>query len=400
MRKEISMFERRERRSAIPLFWSVILICAFLNVIEGRSAELGPTRYVCAPCGLPCDAKYFDKPGKCPSCGMPLISEEEADSIAAHAAPRIKAAILIFDGVEIIDFAGPYEVFGAADFDVYTVARAKDPVTSAMGLTVVPKYTFDVAPTPDILLGPGGGVGGAQHDAVTLKWIADETARIRHTISVCNGAFILASAGLLDGLSATTTYHNIPRLQAEFPKVHVVDSLRYVDNGKIITTAGLSAGIDGALHIVELMKGKGFAELIALGEEYDWKRDTPFVRAALADRMIPELHLGSQIGTWDLIHSEGGTDHWEEVFQGTSTKSEKELTNILGDAYARAGAWTDETRGNDGSITWKLDGKKGEPWLSEVTVKRIPQHEHQFQVRVAVERADGKNSTHSAGSHQ
>ena len=361
---------------------------------------MGPKRYVCAPCGLPCDAKYFDNPGKCPSCGMPLISEEEADSIAAHAAPRIKVAILIFTGVEVIDFAGPYEVFGAADFDVYTVARTKEPVTTAMGLTVVPKYTLDDAPTPDILLVPGGGVGGAQRDTVTLKWIADETARIRHTISVCNGAFILASAGLLDGLSATTTYHNISKLKEEFPKVTVVDNLRYVDNGKIITTAGLSAGIDGALHIVELMKGKGFAQLIALGEEYDWKRDAPFVRAALADKMIPELHLGSQIGTWDLIRTEGGTDRWEEVYQGTSTKNEKELSNILGDAYARAGAWTDETRGNNGSVTWKLRDKKGEPWHSEVTVRQIPLRERQYQVRVTVEKDDWKHAAHSAGGHQ
>ena len=79
----------------------------------------------------------------------------------ARAAPLASVAILVFNGVEIIDFSGPYEMFGAAGYDVYTVAATKDPVTTAMGMTVVPKYTFADAPAPDVLLVPGGGVKGA-----------------------------------------------------------------------------------------------------------------------------------------------------------------------------------------------------------------------------------------------
>src|SRR5262249_6233899 len=134
-----------------------------------------------------------------------------------------KVAILIFTGVQIIDYTGPYEVFQAAGFDVYTVAATKDPITTVAGMTVVPKYTFDDAPAPDVLVVPGGGIGGAHDSAPTLRWIEATAAKAGHTMSVCNGAFLLAQAGLLDGLKATTTYHNVPKLRTMYPKIDVVD---------------------------------------------------------------------------------------------------------------------------------------------------------------------------------
>src|SRR5262249_52563175 len=154
--------------------------------------------------------------------------------------------------------------------EVYTVAATHDPITTAMGMTVVPKYSFADAPAPEVLVVPGGGVRAASQHAPTLQWVREVTARDRHTMSVCNGAFILASAGLLDGLTATTTAHNIERLRTQYPRVHVVDDQRWVDNGKIITTGGLSAGIDGALHVVSRLRGAGVAQQVALGEEYAW----------------------------------------------------------------------------------------------------------------------------------
>src|SRR5207247_264180 len=203
----------------------------------------------------------FDKPGVCPQCGMPLVEQGSA-AAAAHA--HKKVGILIFNGVEIIDYTGPWEVFGAADFDVYTVAASRDPVTTAMGMTVVPKYTFADAPQSDVLVVPGGGVKAASGDRATLAWVNAVTEHAQHTMSVCNGAFILAHAGLLDGLGATTTASNLDRLEETFPKIRVVYDQRFVDNGKIITTGGLSAGIDGALHVVEKMLGHGTAQQVAL----------------------------------------------------------------------------------------------------------------------------------------
>src|SRR5262249_35009772 len=152
----------------------------------------------------------------CPVCGMTLIEESAA---AALAHPRKKVAILLFDGVQIIDYTGPYEVFGGADFDVYTVAETKQPVTTAMGVTVVPKYTFVDAPQANVVVVPGGSVRAAQASATTLDWARRQTAHAEHTMSVCNGAFILGSAGLLDGLSATTTARLLENLRADFPKV-------------------------------------------------------------------------------------------------------------------------------------------------------------------------------------
>jgi hypothetical protein len=100
-----------------------------------------------------------------------------------------------------------------------------------------------------------------------------------------------------------------------------------VDNGKIITAAGLSSGIDGALHVVSVMLGKGHTQEVALYEEYDWQKGAGFARAALADRLIPEIHL-AEIGTWDIVSTEGGTDRWEVVVGGTSDLSATRLHDI------------------------------------------------------------------------
>ena len=163
-------------------------------------------------------------------------------------------AILIFDGVQIIDYTGPYETFGHAysndgpAFNIYTVSEKTNSITTAMGMSVNPKYSFENAPKPDVLLVPGGDVNGQLENAVVIKWIKDRAKDAEIVLSVCNGAFILAKAGLLDGLEATTTSGLIASLRQTAPNVRVVDDRRFVDNGKIITAAGLSSGIDGSLH--------------------------------------------------------------------------------------------------------------------------------------------------------
>ncbi|HTY60279.1 MAG TPA: DJ-1/PfpI family protein [Bacteroidota bacterium] len=315
---------------------------------------------------------------------MALVTEEEAKAALAAAPPTHKVAILIFDGVEIIDFTGPYEIFGAAGFDVYTVARTKDPITTAMGMTVVPRYTFDDVPQPDVLVVPGGGVKATQENEPTLNWIKGETARINHTMSVCNGAFILASAGLLDGLSATTTNGNIPRLRSQFPKINVVGDRRYVDNGKIITAAGLSAGIDGALHVVELLEGKGAAEQTALVEEYDWEGNSRFVRASLADHMLPNLYLSQDFGNWDLVSTEGSTDHWNLSLKGTSNKSAAELMNHFDQKIESEKMWKKVDQWKDGKSRWALQTKDGKTWSGTVSVQIIPGESHKYTVVVSV----------------
>jgi putative intracellular protease/amidase len=346
------------------------------------AARASATRYVCPPCGSPCDTASFDKPGACPVCGMALV---DASTIVAEP-PSKQVAILIFDGVEIIDYTGPWEVFGAAGYHVYTVAEKKAPVTTAMGMTVVPGYTFADAPRPDILLVPGGGVRRTQNSQPTLDWIRKTNGQTDLTISVCNGAFILASAGLLDGLSATTTAHNIQPMKAAFPKVHVVDDQRFVDNGHVITAGGLTAGIDGALHVVSRVDGEGVAQQVALGLEYNWQPKTPYLRAELADLHFPDIDLGA-IARWQVVSTEGSTDRWDTVWRTTTKLSAEQFLGHLDEALATQGKWKSVEPAQHGTSKWSFTDSEGKPWNGVVSVESVPGSSGQYTTKLHIARA-------------
>jgi len=391
-------------RFAIPL---ALLLATVLMVGGGLHAPAGAdTRhYVCTACGLPCDAKVFDKPGACPDCGMALVEQGSA-AATPRADTRRKVAILLFNGVEIIDSMGPYELFGAANYNVYTVAETKEPVTSAMGMTVVPKYTFADAPQPDVLVVPGGGVRGAQNNTALLRYVTEATAKAQHTMSVCNGSFILASAGLLDGLTATSTYGNVERLHTQFPKVKVVGDERYVDNGKIITTAGLSAGMDGALHVISVLDGEAAARDVALGEEYNWQPTGGYVRPAMADRLIPSIDVEKESGAttdWKVVSSTGDADHWDIVVQGASSQTAEQLLGKFGQALERQARWTATSaaaasakRGtsptgpasasNPMSRSWSFEDLDGKTWRGTLTVEPVAGAAGQYTARLLVTR--------------
>jgi len=361
----------------------VTLVSLFLS---SRSVS-APIKYVCAPCNLECDHLVFDHPGTCPKCGMALV---DASTLPPER-PRSKAAILIFDGVQVIDFTGPYEIFQAAGYDVFTVAATKDPVSTVAGLRVVPRYTFADAPSPDVLVVPGGGVQAARNDAATLRYVKDVTGRAQHTMSVCNGAFILASAGLLDGLQATTTAHNLNRLKAEFPKVRVVEDQRWVDNGKIVTTGGLTAGIDGALHVVAVMHGEGAAQEVALDEEHSWNPGGGFARATLADMQIPNVDMRGY-GDWDVVRTTGDRDHWDMELRGTSQKSLGELMDHAARSFETQGKWTRADAAPAppaGSMTerWTFTGRDGRPWKASLTLGSVAGESGRYTATLAVARA-------------
>lgn len=197
-------------------------------------------------------------------------------------------AILIFDEVEILDFCGPFEVFavtgqpgvrdGEAPFRVYTVAEKADPVLARNGLSVNPNWTLENCPPPDILLIPGGyGTRSQMKNEKLLQWIKDQAGRVELLLSVCTGSLVLAKAGLLEGLSATTHYSNMDELRALAPTTQLRPTDRYVDNGKIITSAGISAGIDMSLYVVARLLGSECATETAQEMQYDyWKgSETP-----------------------------------------------------------------------------------------------------------------------------
>ncbi|MDX1478257.1 MAG: DJ-1/PfpI family protein [Saprospiraceae bacterium] len=176
------------------------------------------------------------------------------------------------DGVEVLDFAGPMEVFSYAGFNVITIARTREPIKSQGILTIVPDYSIAEAPSVDVLaFFGGGGAGRVSRDAEIIDWIKGQKD-VQYHFSVCTGAFFLGEAGLLDGHQATTFHSAIDDLRRRFPKATVLSDVRYVDNGKVITTAGISAGIDGALHFVQKFAGEDAASRIAENMEYDkWR---------------------------------------------------------------------------------------------------------------------------------
>ena len=373
---------RRARTKRLAARALICLALAFAGASGLTAAPDAAKHYVCPPCGLPCDNAVYDKPGVCPTCGMTLVEQGAA---TAAADDRKKVALLVFTGVQIIDFTGPYEIFGVAGFDVYTVGETKDPITTAMGMTVVPRYSFADAPQPDVLVVPGGGILGAMKNEATKQWIVKTSGKAPYTMSVCNGAFLLANAGLLDGLTATTTSSRIDQLRSQYPKIHVVDDRRFVDNGRIITAAGLSSGIDGALHVVARIKGEGEAQEAALSDEYDWRPKSGFARAALADRNIPEVNEEG-LGKWKTERTEGGTDHWELVMRGTSDLSAQQLSERVGSELAK-GSWTRSSFKSPGESAWTFTGRDGKPWTGKLTIEPVAGEKGQYVASLTIRRA-------------
>ena len=191
--------------------------------------------------------------------------------------------IFVFEGVEVLDFAGPFEVFSrtrllpgpearrsedSAPFDVFTVARTRKTVLATGGLEVVPKHSFADAPHIDLLVVPGGfGTRPLLQDGETLEWIRKTASGCRRLTSVCTGSLLLAKAGLLDGKRATTHWAALDLLAEVGPKVTVDREQRVVDDG-VITSAGVASGMDMAFYVVERLHGKAVADETARYIEY------------------------------------------------------------------------------------------------------------------------------------
>jgi transcriptional regulator GlxA family with amidase domain len=209
----------------------------------------------------------------------PAGAREAAGAAPAGAAVKTsgkrKVAIFIHEGVELLDFSGPGEVFASADhrqaFEVYTVAASAGEVVSQGFVTIKPQYTFANCPPPDVVILPGGRTDVPLADPAVINWIKDSSQKAEVVMSVCTGAFLLAKAGLLDGREATTHWSAVASLRQEAPKTTVRENRRYIDNGKIITAAGVSAGIDASLHVVDKLLGREVAANTAHYMEYKWQ---------------------------------------------------------------------------------------------------------------------------------
>jgi putative intracellular protease/amidase len=190
-------------------------------------------------------------------------------------------AILIFDDVEVLDFCGPFEVFSVANrfteppaFTVLTVAENASPVVTRGGLSVNPHRRLADCPQPDVLLVPGGqGTRKEMHNPALIDWIRQASTKAELVLSVCTGALLLAKAGLLDGLEATTHHGAIDLLRHTAPKTTVHADSRFVDNGRVVCSAGIAAGIDMSLHVVSRLLGQEVAVNTARQMEYPWEPD-------------------------------------------------------------------------------------------------------------------------------
>lgn len=188
-------------------------------------------------------------------------------------------AVFIFEQVEPLDFAGPYEVFISGsnrgqDFNVYTVAENNGPIQTLGGLSINPAYTIDDCPNPDILVISGGwGSRKEMNNEKITKWIREISNDVEVILSVCTGALILAKSQLLDGLQVTTNRSAMDELRQIVPtSTEIMEEARYVDNGKIVLSAGVSAGMDAALYVVEKLLGEDRAIRTAELMEYDWTK--------------------------------------------------------------------------------------------------------------------------------
>ena len=191
--------------------------------------------------------------------------------------------IYIYDDVEVLDFCGPIEVFSTASrvktrlnpgtskpFEVITIADSMRLVHARAALRVQPHFDFTNHPPIDLLLIPGGVHNAELERADVIAWIARTSAKAQLTASVCTGAFLLAKAGLLSGKTVTTHWEDIADFRAVFPTVTVREELRWVDEGNIVTSAGISAGIDMSLHIVARLEGEELAIKTARQMDYRW----------------------------------------------------------------------------------------------------------------------------------
>ena len=195
----------------------------------------------------------------------------------------LHVAILAFDEVEALDLAGPFEVFTTASrmaqrahpnapvpFKVTCVARSPEPVRARAGMVIVPTHAFANVPPADVLIVPGGVVDAIMGCRETLDWIAGVHLHTQLTASVCTGAFLLAASGVLTKGPATTHWEDQAELARQFPALEVQSAKRWVDQGKLITSGGISAGIDMSLHMVSRLTSEALALRTARQMEFQW----------------------------------------------------------------------------------------------------------------------------------
>jgi putative intracellular protease/amidase/YHS domain-containing protein len=211
-------------------------------------------------------------PAKAPGASESNQAVVKTNLLKPPSQGTIPVAFLISEGAQVLDFAGPWEVFqdvmvpGRTDhpFNLYTVSESTSPIHTSGGMKIVPVYNFENAPAPKVIIIPAQ----SQPSEATLEWLRRSTKSTDVTMSVCTGAFVLAKTGLLSGKAATTFHGAFARFANQFPDIHLNRGARFVEDGNLATAGGLSSGIDLALRVVERYFGREVAQKTAYELEY------------------------------------------------------------------------------------------------------------------------------------
>ena len=370
---------RRARTLRILAAVAAIVVTAVAPHVARAEDPAKPEGYVCPPCGCGEDGKIVGEAGTCTVCRMKLIKESELK----------RAVILIYDGADIMDYTGPWEVFGTAGFEVVTVSKTSEPITTAMGMVVTPRHTFKTSPKPTIVLVPGGrGTDAVASDPETLDWIRQAAGAAQHVLAVTNGVFVLAGAGLLDNQKATTFTYMLEDLETAAPGIQVVADRRYVESGKVVTAAGSSSAIDAALHVVSRIRSLSAAQRVALHLDYDWAPGSSRTRAALAERYMPRL-TGRDWDGVEMLSTSGDQDRWESRYR---MKTDAAATALLGkvksvlETMRQWSAPAPAEQGNRAEGSWKFVDDAGAPWTGKARVEPAEGDAGAYSITIQVDR--------------
>lgn len=340
-----------------------------------------PIIYRCPPCGSPCDTTVFDKKGICPVCNMSVYATYKSlpntHNMHNNSAFSSKSvAILIYPGVQIIDFTGPWEVFGQAGMRVFTVAETTDSLRTAMDMNITPDYSFENMPKADIVLVPGGN--SDHQDKKIIDWLVKADKQSSITMSVCDGAYFLAVAGLLDGKEATTLASLIPGLKTAAPKAKVITTKRFTHDGKIVTSAGLSSGIDAALHVVAEELGMGRTQQIATHLEYNWDTEGKYVRAQLADKYLQGIR--SILGQFEpkTVLYTGDESHWKYQAEISTALTEEKIDKLIGFQIVNAAEGKPA-----GKNIYAIKDETGKTWQAIVKIEKQSGNKKLVTIEVA-----------------
>jgi putative intracellular protease/amidase len=302
---------------------------------------------------------------------LALTIAQPGQSQTVRAAPSKRIiAVLVYDGVQVLDFAGAFEVFSRFNRDsVFLVSKDGRAVQTWRGMSVTPAYALSNSPKPDVIVIPGGNTATVSRDSVVLGWIRKALADSAYVLSVCSGSSILLRAGILDHRRATTFW----RLQESFAKegeprgVHVVTDRLVVDDGRVTTAAG--TGIEGALLVVGKLHGEAWRHLTALHMEVSPEPDLEAtIRSQLADRNLPTALDAFLPDDAELLDYSGGRDSWNQHWRFRTGDAVSNLAPKVRAALEADSQWRTVAAqtGSPSESRWRFTGRDGKMWLGAV----------------------------------